>query len=58
MIGIVSLSTVERAIYSALVVDNAIFVCSFDFYIIKHPAYLIIYPVWEYAEARFSAFNL
>ena len=56
--GIASLKAVNRAIYSALVVERAILVYNFDFQIIRHPAYLIMKLVLEYADAGSSDVDL
>jgi hypothetical protein len=45
IIGIVFLSAVLNARYSASVVDKAISVCSCDAHIIGHPEYIITNPV-------------
>ena len=51
IIRIASCNAIDKAIYSASVVERVISVFSLDFYMIRHLPYLMIYLVLEYTEA-------
>ena len=59
IIGIASRSAYDRPIYSLSVDDSAISVCSWDFHMIGHPAYIITYPCLERAvSGSFPAMSM
>ena len=53
-----SLINCDNAIDSLSVLDKLISDCSFDSHEIRHPAYVIIYPVLENTEDGFSLHDI